>query len=71
MYTSWKRSVQKAEKSVRVFTPYFDRTLDRLLGNAHLGSGDIAVVTDLSPASGALEYRGQLLAVRAILRRGI
>ena len=71
VYKSWKRRVQKAEESVRVFTPYFDRALDRLLGNADLEPGDISVVTDLSPASGALDYRGQLLGVRAILRRGI
>lgn len=71
VYKSWKRRVQQAEESVRVFTPYFDRALDRLLGNADLEPGDISVVTDLSPASGALDYRGQLLGVRALLRRGI
>lgn len=71
VYKSWKRRVQRAEESVRVFTPYFDRALDRLLGNADLEPGDISVVTDLSPASGALDYRGQLLGVRALLRRGI
>ena len=71
VYKSWKRRVQQAEESVRVFTPYFDRALDRLLGNADLEPGHISVVTDLSPASGALDYRGQLLGVRALLRRGI
>lgn len=71
VYKSWKRRVQQAEVSVRVFTPYFDRALDRLLGNASLEPGDISVVTDLSPASGALDYRGQLLGARALLRRDI
>lgn len=71
VYRSWKLRVQRAEVSVRVFTPYFDGALDRLLGNADLKPGDISVVTDLSPASGALDYRGQLLGARALLRHGI
>jgi hypothetical protein len=71
VYKSWKRRVQQAELSVRVFTPYFDRALDRLLGNASPELGEISVVTDLSPASGALDYRGQLLGARSLLRRDI
>ena len=30
-YGVWKRRVRKAEDSIRVFTPYFDKLLDRLL----------------------------------------
>ena len=70
-YRTWKRSVQAAEKSVRVFTPYLDGMLVRLLGNAELSSEAISVVTDLSPTSGALDYRGQLLGIRALLTKGI
>jgi phosphatidylserine/phosphatidylglycerophosphate/cardiolipin synthase-like enzyme len=71
VYRSWKRRIQGATESVRVFTPYFDRMLDRLLNNAVLDVGAVSVVADLSPESDALDYRGQLTDVRAILRRGI
>lgn len=70
-YKDWKRRVQAATESVRVFTPYFDRMLDRLLSNACLDPGALSVVTDFSPTSGALDYRGQLLGARALLRRGV
>ncbi|TYL51181.1 phospholipase D-like domain-containing protein [Agromyces mariniharenae] len=71
VYRSWRARVQAATESVRVFTPYLDRLLDRLLENATLGTNALSVVTDLSPASGALDYRGQLIGVRSLLRRGI
>lgn len=71
VYKSWKRRIQAASESVRVFTPYFDRMLDRLLENAALDTDSVSVVTDLSPESGALDYRGQLIGARALLRRGI
>lgn len=71
VYRSWKGLVKGAKQSVRVFTPYLDRMLDRLLSNSVLEVGDLSVVTDLSPESGALDYRGQLIGVRAMLRRGI
>lgn len=51
-YRAWKRRVQNATASVRVFTPYLDRLLDRLLQNSDLDVGVLSVVTDLSPQSG-------------------
>ena len=70
-YRAWKRKVQEAAESVVVFTPYLDSLLDRLLTNSALEAEAMAVVTDLSPASGALDYRAQLIGVRALLRRGV
>ena len=70
-YRAWKRKVQEAAESVVVFTPYLDSLLDRLLRNSALEAEAMAVVTDLSPASGALDYRAQLIGVRALLRRGV
>ena len=70
-YDSWKRRVKRARKSVRVFTPYFDSMLHRLLANAVVGVDNISVVTDLSPESGALQYRRQLIGARALLKSGI
>ncbi|GAA1468876.1 hypothetical protein HD594_000310 [Microbacterium thalassium] len=54
-----------------MFTPYFDRMLARLLGNATLDASRLSVVTDLSPDTGALNYRGQLIGARLLLRRGV
>jgi hypothetical protein len=70
-YDIWKRRVRRASTTVSVFTPYFDPMLDRLLGNAVVKVDSISVVTDLSPESGALDYRRQLIGARALLRRGI
>ena len=63
--------MKDAAESVVVFTPYLDDMLDRLLKNAALKVEAITVVTDLSPASGALDYRAQLIGVRALMRRGV
>lgn len=70
-YPSWKVRVQAATESIRVFTPYLDGMLRRLLSNSELNVSALSIVTDLSPASGALDYRGQLLGVRALLGLGI
>jgi hypothetical protein len=70
-YRAWKRKVQEAAESVVVFTPYLDSLLDRLLRNSALEAEAMTVVTDLSPGSGALDYRAQLIGVRALLRRGV
>lgn len=70
-YRSWKKRVQEATESIVVFTPYLDGLLDRLLRNSRLQADAVAVVTDLSPDSGALDYRAQLIGIRALLRRGI
>jgi len=71
VYAEWRRRVSRATFSIRVFTPYLDRMLDRLLQNSSLEPESISVVTDLSPTSGALDYRGQLLGIRALLKRGV
>ena len=70
-FRAWKRRVQAASESIVVFGPYLDSLLDRLLKKSALEVDAITVVTDLSPASGTLDYRKQLIGVRALLRRGI
>lgn len=67
----WKKRVRAASESIVVFGPYLDTLLDHLLKNSTLEVDAITVVTDLSPASGTLDYRRQLIGVRALLRRGI
>lgn len=70
-YGVWKRRVRKAEDSIRVFTPYFDKLLERLLSNASIAPDRVSVVTDLSPGSGTLSYRRQLIGARALLEHGV
>jgi hypothetical protein len=70
-YRSWKKRVQEATQSIVVFTPYLDSLLDRLLKNSKLQADAVAVVTDLSPTSGVLNYRAQLVGIRTLLQRGI
>lgn len=70
-YAVWKRRVGSATLEVRIFSPYLDSLVVRLLRNSSLGPEGHSVVTDLSPMSGALDYRRQLIAVRALLRDGI
>lgn len=70
-YDGWKHRIKAAAESVRVFTPYFDSSLHRLLSNCTLESDALTVVTDLSPETGAVGYRKQLLAARVLLKRGI
>jgi PLD-like domain len=71
IYPKWKRRVAAATESVRIYSPYLDRLAVDLLGNAALGAEGVAVVTDLSPESGAFDYRGQLLAIRRLISRGM
>lgn len=71
VYGRWKAMVSSATHSMCVFTPYLDRLLVDLIRHSSLPEGDICVVTDLSPASSALTYRGQLLGLRALLTRGV
>jgi len=71
IYPKWKRHVAAAAESVRVYSPYLDRLAVDLLGNSALGPENVAVVTDLSPESGPFDYRGQLLAIRRLISRGI
>lgn len=67
----WKRRMKAAEESVRVFTPYLDQMLVRLLRTVKLDVSALSVVTDLSPSSGALSYRRQLVSIRLLLLDGI
>ncbi|WP_157981735.1 phospholipase D-like domain-containing protein [Protaetiibacter intestinalis] len=71
VYPGWKRMAASATESIRVFTPYLDSLLARLLANAVISTPQISVVTDLSPNSGALTYRRQLLGLRQLLTAGV
>ncbi|WP_344151712.1 phospholipase D family protein [Nocardioides koreensis] len=66
----WERRVKAAAESVRVFAPYLDRTLTTLLKKAG-PDVELAVVTDLSPASGVLNYAWQLRGVQRLLKEGV
>jgi hypothetical protein len=70
-YPQWKRRVKAAQKSVRVYSPYLDDLVVRLLGNSILLAGCLSVVTDLSPESGTHTYRRQLLAIRRLLNERV
>lgn len=70
VYRRWRKAVSGARRFVVVFTPYFDQLLPSLFGNVPQGRTRIAVVTDLAPESGILQYRKQLLATRTLIERG-
>lgn len=71
VYPIWRRRVKAAASSIRIYAPYLDRLAVDLLGHTHLDADHLAVVTDLSPASGTLDYRGQLLAIKRLLDAGV
>lgn len=71
VYPTWRSRVKNAVQSVRIYSPYLDRLAVSLLGNSELGPEDLSVVTDLSPASGTLAYRGQLFALKRLLNEGV
>ncbi|SNY96871.1 phospholipase D-like domain-containing protein [Halomonas sp. hl-4] len=70
VYSIWKSRVSKAEESITVYSPYFDRLLISLLGNSQLGNENITIVTELNPAS-LLEMPNQLRALKNALSNGI
>lgn len=70
-YPQWKRRVKAAQESVRVYSPYLDDLVVRLLDNSILLAEYLSVVTDLSPESGTHTYRKQLLAIRRLLNGGV
>jgi len=67
IYPAWKRAITSAEDSIVVFSPYFDALIERLIKNTDL---PVAVVTDLSPESGAQDYLAQLRTIARMLERG-
>lgn len=71
VYRVWKKRVQSAESTVWVFTPYLDRMLARLVSNSQLAPEKIIVITDLSPESGAVNYRKKLLTLSSLMESGI
>lgn len=70
-YATWRRRVKAAERSVRIYSPYLDALAVSLLGNTNLDTDALSVVTDLSPTSGTVSYRSQLLALRRLLELGV
>lgn len=70
VYRIWKSRVSEAEESITVYTPFFDRLLISLLGNAQLDNDNITIVTDLNPSS-FLEMPNQLRALKRALSDGI
>lgn len=70
VHRDWSRAVSAATSSVRVFTPYFDRLLPRLLDRAKRRGLAVVVITDLSPTGGQ-DYPAQLRAAKRLLELGI
>lgn len=70
VYRIWKSRVSEAEESITVYSPFFDRMLNSLLGNAQLDNESITIVTDLNPSS-LLEMPQQLRALKRALSDGI
>lgn len=71
VYPLWRNRVRAAQESVRVYTPYLNRSVVDLLKQAPAGIVEKSVITDLSPTSSAVTYWDQLLAVRRLLKEGI
>ena len=67
-YPRWKATIAAADRSIVIFTPYFDALLENIIKPAPV---DVTVVTDLSPQSGAQDYLGQLRAISRMLTDGI
>ena len=70
VYHIWKTRVSAAEESITVYSPFFDRLLISLLGNAQVDNESITIVTDLIPSS-LLEMPNQLRALKRALSDGI
>lgn len=70
VYPTWKRIVSRAQSSVSLFSPYLDGLVTRLLASSSLPPSAICVITDLSPASGAVDYRAQLKTLKVLLGKG-
>lgn len=70
VYRIWKSRVSEAEESITVYSPFFDRLLISLLGNAQLDNENITIVTDLNPSS-LLELPNQLRTLKRALSEGI
>jgi hypothetical protein len=70
VYPVWKRRVVEAIDTITVFTPFLDKLLVSLLGNAQLANDKISVITDFNPSS-ILESPNQLLTIKRLLSQGI
>lgn len=71
VYPKWRARVKQAQSSIRIFTPYLGQLLVHLLGNSRLDESCQSVVTDLSPASGTMQYRAQLLAIKRLIQKRV
>lgn len=71
VYPKWRARVKEAQSSVRIFTPYLGQLLVHLLSNSRLDESSMSVVTDLSPASGTMQYRAQLLAIKRLIEKRV
>ena len=70
-YFAWRTLVQQGESSVIIFTPFLDRLAKLLLENCPASISDRVVVTDLSPRSGAIDYKAQLLTLKVLVEAGV
>lgn len=70
-YFAWRTLVQQGVSSVIIFTPFLDRLAKLLLENCPESISDRVVVTDLSPRSGAIDYKAQLLTLKALVETGV
>lgn len=70
VHRDWQRAITDASSSVRIFTPYFDQLLPRLLARARKRGLLVSVVTDLTPTGGQ-DYPAQLKAARRLIQLGV
>ena len=70
VYQKWKRLVSEAENSITVYSPYFNRLIISLLGNANIDNEDITIVTELRPDY-LLENPNQLKIIKKAISEGI
>lgn len=70
VYFKWRGRVRQAAESIVMFSPYLDQLAVGLLAKATIPRAKITIVTDLSPASGAQEYLGQLEALKELITQG-
>ncbi|WP_281628495.1 phospholipase D-like domain-containing protein [Vibrio sp. St2] len=69
VYLKWKKRVAKADQSITIYTPFFDKLLVNLLKQTELDKMHVTIVTDLNPTS-ILEQPKQLKTLKHLLSEG-
>lgn len=70
IYADWKKSVRKSKKSIRVITPYFDRSLIDLVKTSIYENKAVQVLTDVDTPNW-IEALAQLQAAIKLIKMGV